>query len=81
MFYLFSNLILVARCLTTLKQVLPKELALLVAVTLYGTRNAPGSQDIAPAHEWLLFSRVLFGMTCFYSKSLDLLLILLFCCR
>ncbi|XP_069677644.1 anaphase-promoting complex subunit 1 isoform X2 [Periplaneta americana] len=50
---------LVSDCLSTLKQVLQRDLAMHVLIKWYGVRNAPGTQDISPAQEWQLFIGVL----------------------
>jgi anaphase-promoting complex subunit 1 len=52
----------VSECLSTLKQVLQRDLAMHVLIKWYGVRNAPGTQDISPAQEWQLFIGVLLGM-------------------
>jgi hypothetical protein len=51
----------VSECLSTMKQVLQRDLAMHVLIKWYGVRNAPGTQDISPAQEWQLFSGVLLG--------------------
>nr|CAD7198790.1 unnamed protein product [Timema douglasi] len=50
---------MVSQCLTTLKQVLQRDLAMQVVTKWYGVRNAPGTQDISPNQEWQLFSATL----------------------
>jgi anaphase-promoting complex subunit 1 len=51
----------VSECLSTMKQVLQRDLAMHVLIKWYGVRNAPGTQDISPAQEWQLFIGVLLG--------------------
>jgi hypothetical protein len=51
----------VSECLSTLKQVLQRDLAMHILIKWYGVRNAPGTQDISPAQEWQLFIGVLLG--------------------
>ncbi|KAK3923529.1 Anaphase-promoting complex subunit 1 [Frankliniella fusca] len=53
---------LVSQCLCSLKQVLPRDVAVQLVVKWYVARNAPGTQDIAPSQEWRLFLGVLLGM-------------------
>ncbi|XP_034233098.1 anaphase-promoting complex subunit 1 [Thrips palmi] len=53
---------LVTLCISALKQVLPREIAVQLVVKWYVARNAPGTQDIAPSQEWRLFLGVLLGM-------------------
>ncbi|KDR08910.1 hypothetical protein L798_00564, partial [Zootermopsis nevadensis] len=50
---------LVSECLSTLKQVLQRDLAMHIIIKWYGIRNAPGTQDICPVQEWQLFTGVL----------------------
>lgn len=47
--------------MATLKQVLPRDVAVQLVVKWYVARNAPGTQDIAPSQEWRLFLGVLLG--------------------
>ncbi|XP_049852727.1 anaphase-promoting complex subunit 1 isoform X1 [Schistocerca gregaria] len=53
---------LVMNCLKVLKNVLQKDVAMQLLVRWYASRNAPGSQDIAPQQEWQLFLGVLLDM-------------------
>jgi anaphase-promoting complex subunit 1 len=50
---------LVSECLSIMKQVLQRDLAMHILIKWYGVRNAPGTQDISPAQEWQLFIGVL----------------------
>nr|CAD7590064.1 unnamed protein product [Timema genevievae] len=54
-----SSSLVLSQCLTTLKQVLQRDLAMQVVTKWYGVRNAPGTQDISPNQEWQLFSATL----------------------
>lgn len=47
------------RCLRVLRSVLPPPLALQVLVKWYGIRNAPGTADLSPMHEWSMLCTVL----------------------
>ncbi|XP_046750016.1 anaphase-promoting complex subunit 1 [Diprion similis] len=46
---------LVTICLSTLRGVLQRDLAMQLLVKWYGARNAPGPQDFGPTQEWNLF--------------------------
>lgn len=46
-------------CLSTLRSVLQRDLAMQLLVKWYGARNAPGPQDFGPTQEWHLFVIVL----------------------
>lgn len=59
-------------CLSALKQVLPRDIAVLLVVKWYVARNAPGTQDIAPSQEWRLFLGVLLGLFTFLMHVLDM---------
>ncbi|XP_063230625.1 anaphase-promoting complex subunit 1 isoform X2 [Bacillus rossius redtenbacheri] len=50
---------LVARSVEALQLVLQRDLAMQLAVRWYGVRNAPGTRDLSPAHEWELFADTL----------------------
>lgn len=50
---------LVTKCLHVLQAVLPSTLALQVLVKWYGTRNAPGTHDMNPMHEWTMLCAVI----------------------
>ncbi|XP_053692901.1 anaphase-promoting complex subunit 1 [Sabethes cyaneus] len=51
---------LMSRCLSSLREALPKECALELLLRWYGTRNAPGSRNFSVDREWDLFRGMLF---------------------
>ncbi|XP_028156342.1 anaphase-promoting complex subunit 1 isoform X2 [Ostrinia furnacalis] len=51
---------LVTRCCAALKAILPKDITMQVIIRWYGSRNAPGTQDLTPEQEWSMFSNLLF---------------------
>ncbi|XP_013191577.1 anaphase-promoting complex subunit 1 [Amyelois transitella] len=53
---------LVTKCCDALKAILPKDISTQVIIRWYGVRNVPGTQDLAPEQEWLMFSNLLFSL-------------------
>ncbi|XP_076035625.1 anaphase promoting complex subunit 1 isoform X2 [Oratosquilla oratoria] len=53
---------IVAQCLTALKYILPRDIAIQLVNKWYSTRNAPGNGDFSPYSEWHLFSKTLLDM-------------------
>ena len=52
----------VQKCLSTMRQVLPKEMAIKFLIKWYGVRNAPGSRDFSIKKEWELFKNMCFDL-------------------
>ncbi|KAL4715619.1 hypothetical protein ACJJTC_006198 [Scirpophaga incertulas] len=53
---------LVSKCCSALKAILPKDITMQIIIKWYGVRNAPGTQDLTPEHEWAMFSNLLFSL-------------------
>ncbi|XP_074033388.1 anaphase promoting complex subunit 1 isoform X2 [Leptinotarsa decemlineata] len=53
---------LVESCLTTLRQILQKDVAIILLCKWYSTRNVIGSKDITPEQEWSTFTGLLFEL-------------------
>lgn len=53
---------IVQKCLSTMRQVLPKEMAIKFLIKWYGVRNAPGSRDFSIKKEWELFKNMCFDL-------------------
>ncbi|XP_011495610.1 PREDICTED: anaphase-promoting complex subunit 1 [Ceratosolen solmsi marchali] len=51
---------LVFKCLRTLKNILPRDLAMQLLIKWYVARNAPGPQDLTTTQEWNLFLVIFF---------------------
>lgn len=62
---------LVERCLTALKATLQKDIVMQIIVKWYGTRNAPGTQDLCPEQEWLMFAYLLFSLIGYDTEKLE----------
>ncbi|KAL1131298.1 hypothetical protein AAG570_010916 [Ranatra chinensis] len=65
---------LVSECVKVLKYVLQRDVALLTIVKWYSVRNAPGTQDISPKHEWQLFISTILELLGYQLDSLPLML-------
>ncbi|KAG5893112.1 hypothetical protein JTB14_019316 [Gonioctena quinquepunctata] len=53
---------LVESCITTLRQILQKDVAIVLLCRWYATRNVIGTQDITPEQEWSMFTGLLFEL-------------------
>ncbi|XP_050344648.1 anaphase-promoting complex subunit 1 [Nymphalis io] len=53
---------LVARCCAALAHALPADVTMQVIIKWYGVRNAPGTQDLTPEQEWVMFSNLLLSL-------------------
>ena len=59
---LVTESLLVSKCLLTLREILPKDLAMATLIKWYGTRNTPGTQDYSREKEWEIFKNMIFQL-------------------
>lgn len=52
---------LVENCLTSLRQVLPNDISIVLLCRWYATRNVIGAEDLTGEQEWNVFISLLFG--------------------
>ncbi|XP_014288938.1 anaphase-promoting complex subunit 1 [Halyomorpha halys] len=68
----FGSSPLVKRCVEVLKCILQKDCALLTLIKWYTIRNAPGTQDISPKHEWRLFTSAILSLLGYQPDSIPM---------
>ncbi|XP_061376792.1 anaphase-promoting complex subunit 1 isoform X2 [Danaus plexippus] len=52
----------VAACCSALTAALPEDITMQVIIRWYGVRNAPGTQDLTPEQEWMMFSNLILSL-------------------